>query len=831
MPKTKPEPPKDDQDTSFFESATADTINQPDLDPETLQPGRTALTNAAQAWSVFSKLRQDQRDRNDVNSQITEIFNGRAPFAESDIEGWQMNFSTLFMRGVIDKTVPVLTDYIEKAKWLTQSRLKEDSVEAETKSNKLRDLVTKAIRSWDGWRSFCSALCQELMLVGYTFAIRTDEDTPWPAHYRSDKAFVPDGTPQFAKHIQFIGIEQDFYINELTDIIQEREQAEANGWIEDAVIEAINRSMPTRDDADENTNPRRWADIVQEGNAGAAMSSGARTVKAAHLFAVETGQNGKVTHVILDRENKHEALLWKEARFDDIQDQVTLFTLDPGNGNFYSSMGLGTRLSNYSVGIDAATMNSLDQKRIAGLIPMQMDQGKTCPPPKVKAPFLYISKEATIVPRSPVPADSQDYILLIQQLIKMAEVATQQYVPSATAVGSDESGGRKTARETTVDYTREQQSVAAFVGRFAGQFAGLIESIQKALAREDSGHEAAKEFQLRALGNKKLKIDPICTPEELAEFVASPAAEVLQDLTMQESAAKLALANDPEIMQSPFIDQKRRLEMKLTAFPVPTTISSALLKPEALDPNDEAEQFAQQTGETNDIMQGASVPVSGRQNHKVHLDALVPDMLKGFDGLQQAASANPEAATGPEMGQALDHLNAGIVHGDAHVAKWEASGAPPAAIQPHKAALGMLTDKLHKFGADLMKLRQTQDQARAKQAADLQKAVPAGAGQLPGQVSQGQGQPPEPTSPADLVKMYVAPGTPQDIKRQIERDLGLQPSTEAGGNPALDPALQAPPSRILPTAPTIPPQPKGAPGTAVPQLEPAGSNGEAASPA
>lgn len=726
-------PPKDTTESSFDDSVLADSIQSPELDPKTLIAERRAIKNGLQAWSIFKRLQTDNRDRNATNAEIAERYKGRQPFDPDDIQSWQSNFPILFLAGLIDKVVPALTSFIENAKSLTQSKLKDESAEGISKSEQIQEKFTKYVRRWDGWRSFCSSLCQEICLMGYAFAIRTDEYNWRPTFYRQDEAYLPEGTPQFSQFVQVLGIKQDFLIHELTEIIQDREAAKGAKWKVDNVVEAINKSRPRGEDTDTSDNERRWVDAVREGNLGASFETGSKVVKAAHVLAIETAEKGKVTHYIVDRERENKTLLSHEMRFDSMRDVVTLFTLEPGNGKFYGSKGLGRMLVNFSVAMDVVVNETVNQLRIAGLIPIQIDTSKGSPPVKIRSPFIEINAEAKqFDPMANFPANVTAAIALIDKLQQIAEVAAQQYIPNT--LGSD-SQGSATATEKRIDYTRELQSKAAFIARFAGHFAEMIGMMQRAMCNPETNDEEAMAFQKEVLGDAKKGIKGICTEEELQEWAQSPAAEVLQDLTAQESQAKIAAANDPELIQSPLIDQKKRIEMKLEAM-LPIPLAQSLLRDDAVNPDDETEQIQKQIGETEDILDGASQPVADRDNHEIHLKWLLPDMQKGGAKLQARAQQDPQSMVNdPKIGETLDHFQTGIKHGDAHVMKWERQGGNPQQIAPYKESLAAMQKQLDDFFTSLQKMRLQQQQEKMKAAATMASQAP----QMPASAPQPNG--------------------------------------------------------------------------------------------
>lgn len=708
-----------DKDTSAQDSLEVG-INNPELD-KSLKPTVRALKDERQAWSVFSNLRDSNKTRNDIFAKIAEKINGNQPFPDQrkTAQGWKSNFSLLFLSGVLGQIVPSLTSFIENAKFLTQSKLKDESPEGQKKSEILREKFTSLMRRWPDFRSFYSSLCQELVSTGYGFVIRTDEYDWRGKFYRQDEAFVPDGTPQYSKGVQVLGVKQDFLIDEITSIIRDKEAAEAAKWDVDNTVEAINKAIPYDQltQSDTTQNPRKWEDAIREGNLGISHSAGAKIVEAAHLFAVETGEDGKVTHVILDRNAEHAKLLWHESRFDSMRDVVNLFTLEPGNGKFYSPKGIARQLVNYAIAIDNLVNRAMDNLFLAGLIVITWDPARGLPNPKIKVPFLSVHPDAKMDQKPKLQATVNEFVAAVNFVVEQAQRAVGAYLSTALTPEGQGTQADKTARQATIEYQRELQSKAAFIARFAGQWSDYVGTAQRIACNPDTNDPEAKEFRELVLGDKENGIEPVVTEEELKEWAESPAAEVLQDLTQSENQAKLAVTQgifaNPLVQR--FYDMKKVSDAGITAAMGgnPQFVKDITL-PDAMDPTSEIEGFRQQQLETEAILAGASMPVSPRDLHKTHLDQLIPDMQKGAQNLQQ----NPQQALDhPEI---LDHNHAGIVHGVAHVEEWKKQGALPQETAPYEQALSAGEQGLTQFAKQLQQMKAQQEQQKAEQEAQMQ---------------------------------------------------------------------------------------------------------------
>jgi hypothetical protein len=826
------------EDTTSFsdQSSLQDTIQSPELDPDSLKAERRAIKDAKQAWNIYSKLVSDNRDRVRTNAEIANRYKGQQPFDK--VEAWQANFPTLTLAGLVDKVVPALSGYVENAKVLTQSKLRADDPDSMRKSERAREIFTKYVRRWPGWRSFTSSLSQEDTLMGYGLAARTDEYEWRPKFYRQDEAFVPEGTPQFSDQVQVLAIKQDMLIHEATDIIKKREAAKAAGWNIDNMVEAINKARPIGEDTNTEDNERKWVDAVREGNLGVSFSSGAKVVKMAHVLAVET-DTGKVTHWIVDRERENNELFKKEDRFNSMRDIVALFTLEPGNSKFYGSKGLGRMLVNPCVAMDVVVNGLVDQLRLAGMIPILVDHSKGAVPAKLKPPFIEISAEGKpFDTMANFPGNVTAGIALINELRNIIETATQQFVPNT--LSDDSQGEKPTARQVSIDYKRELESRSSYIARFAGHLGEMIGMMQRAMFNPKTNDDEAKLARKEILGDEKENLPPIMTEEELKEWAESPASEVLQDLTMQENNAVIAAANDPELIQSPMIDQKVRTQAKVEAM-IGVAKAQAWVRPDSINPDDEKEQFRLQSMESENIMSGAKgMVVADRDNDKVHLDLLVPDLMKSIRGIAQQFNQNPVGvAHDPKLGEMLDHISTGLMHAVAHIQKWQKQGAPPQVVKPYEYAVQQIDGMIKDITQAALKVKQ--GHAQAQQQAQLQQVAqqPQGAnGATPtpppesppgGQftekvevawIAQFDKLPDEARTVLMIKSGLLTPAEKQAIDAATSGEAGAGSLPQNGSAPeVLNSAT--PPTPVQPGAPTPIPPPAAVPPSAAPERAPA----------
>lgn len=702
-------------------STSGDGVNQPDLNPQTLEVGQRAIKDGKQAWGVFSSLFQASKEREDKNARIEELYTGVQPKDPKELEdssrGWESNFPTLFMAGIIDRIFPNLVGAIDSAKYLTQASLnateKEDGLEidANKKTEYFRELITKTVRGWSGWRNFVYSLCREVVLIGYAFGVWTDEDDPMPIFAKGDTLAVPDGSPQYSKGIQIFAFKQPMLVHEFVKIIRDRESADGSGWQIDECVLTANAAMPRDPNLDKTDSPRAYTDLIREGNTGASYMTGAKTIELGHLIAVEP-ETQKCSHFIIDRNATDRLLFQRFDRYESMEDVIVPVTLEPGNGKVYGSKGAGRMISNYNVAVDAAANDAVDQVRVGGMLVCKTDsKGGMEAQIRVRKPFIIINSDFTLE-KEKLEADPEAFVALYTQLGKMAEIALGSYIPNL--MSSEQIGGDKTAREATIDYNRELQAKAAFIIRFNGQFGAIMTTIQRRLCNPDSNDPTTKEVL------KKLKEEGRFTEAEIKEIAAKPAAELAQDLSSVESQAKIAVYE--RFAGNPMVDQEKILNGCITGMTDPEYAEDVII-PDAVDPTIEAEQVRQQMVENIAIMNGASMPISPRDVHPIHNKVLIGDMQQAIPQIVQNIG---DIAQNPEH---LDHLNAGMAHGIAHANEWEKQGGPKPEIDKQRKFFDFVDTFIQEITKKIQKQKADQQQAQiAAQPPPEEAATPAGQG-------------------------------------------------------------------------------------------------------
>lgn len=709
------------------------------------KPRQRAISNGEQAFRIAEKLKTDQDARSRLEAVVDRKYNGDLPFRQQDLvnagESWRNNFSTGFMSGIIGRVIPAPVGMIDGARSLTASKLCYSYKDAEKKTEYLRDQVTKYTRNWNNWKNFQYGLWTEVVLHGGAIVANLNPYSPWPEMYRTDRAFLPVGTGQHASNIPFAALMKDYLVHEFVEFIKDKDTADAAGWDTEAAINAVNDSLPSnRGTQGDVSAPRSYEDAIREGNPGASFS-GAKVIQTYHVLAVESDTQ-KVTHYIINRQGKHEVLFQKDDRFDRMEDVITLFTLEPGNGTFYGAKGMGRMLLNMHIACEANRCLLFDQLRMAGMTIFKTDPTKSpSVQMRVRHPFLILSGDGT-VEQQQTNINVESFIQADDQLLRWAEQYVGSYISDLH--GQDQ-GPHATATEEQIRAQREQQSRIAFLSRAFGQHAELMSVIQKRLLDKETSDKCAKDLQKE---NKEYGI----TDDEIEEFLSSITSEQSQDVSTSQNQELLAAYQ--LFKDDPNFDQHKLRSMVSSAVVNSQFTKDTLLDEQGMQVN-EIEAYRAATGENEDMIQGASVPASPRDPHETHLKVHLGEIKNGLASVAQ----NPDPKVMDSLNLMLRHVE------DGHISLWEQAGGEKSQIKPYSDAANLFEKALVKVAEGSQK---TSNDQSAAQTPPPQPGTPQGAPDA----QAGQSA----VDPADFVKMYVDDGTPESIKRQIEAGLGLKPA-------------------------------------------------------
>lgn len=690
------------------QSATANPDPTQIVNPATLQ-FRRAIRDIEQAYSIAKRLIQDSAQRNAKAAAIARKYNDEQPWPPEKMkaagQGWRHNRSTGFLSSMVKRIMPPYKQAIDSARVLTSSMLREQGNKADQKNEDFRVETTKTIRRWDGWHNFTHQLILENILYGYTAGCYTDEFEWKPIFCRQDEAFFPDGCPQDGQDVPLWLKTQDFMIHELAKKLEDPEISKAVGWNIDNLVISINEAQPVNRMKGTVEDERKYQDTIRESNLGQSYTEGVKAVKGYHLFVQE--YNGKVSHILMDGRTGKE-LMTRLDRFENMEECLSLFAIEVGNGKLHGSKGAGRVLYNTHVAIEQSRNLIADHLYLSSLVVLKATgKGKNAIAIKVQHPVAILAEDYEIQ-QAKWEVNTEAFFALDRHMSQIAELQVGAFMPGQLL---DSGGEKRTASEINYVASIEKQIREGLIARFWGQFMNLEYGMQKRLCSQDNILSAMKIYRdekskirivsrkmwdflvaiqkiIRGQPNVAFKIErdqgvnkegiTLClcllrkglSPEEIYELAQCPPNEVTQDMASQlaEGIAQVSA----KYMGNPRVRQTALIRKDIAAT-VGNTIADELVIEEE-DQTEVVEAVSKQLMEITTIMAGEEMPASPRDFHEVHMDT-IQEKVKNV-----MATLTPDAVNEDSMAVA----DAILKHYDEHLNFALGAATDPASLAPRE---------------------------------------------------------------------------------------------------------------------------------------------------
>lgn len=626
-------------------------VNSPELS-DSKEPKRRSIETPAEAWQIASALEEENRERNIKNARIMAKYNAEQPYPTEKLKNeglaWKANFSTKPLGTLIDKVAPRFTSAVKGVRYLTASQLPEQIPGAHFKTEKFRREVTETARAREGWDDLISDIATENALFGFTAAAWLDKFSWLPSFYRQDEFFVPSDTKQSTGKCQAIVLKDTYLIHELFKFIEDSEAAEMAGWEVQAVIKAINSAMPDKLRSNESDPYRIYQDLIRGCSISAAYS-GAKVVTVYSVLVAEV--DGKVSQWTVNGSGEHELLLKKLDAFEDMPDAAVFFAFQKANGKLHGSKGIGREVYAMASILDRARNEVVDRLQLSGKVILSAAERDILRfKMHVHGNSILIGDQYTISQQK-IEGSVEEFFALDQFLTGLLD----QIAGSTSPKVFEQERVTKAAVELYA--ARDEERTDVIIERFMSQFARMMNTIQRRMCDPETHDADAKAMQERLL--------QFMSKEELKALAEQPAVSTVADFSERDRQQVVLLAQ--EAAGNPMYNQRELTVRKVTAM-FDAEFAEAVVLPEN-DPTEEAEQRRLQQLELLALTEGQPVPISPRDNHLIHLEALVVP-------LQSAAQAAVQDANAAIL------LTAVGTHAEQHLLTAESLGVDGKALEP-----------------------------------------------------------------------------------------------------------------------------------------------------
>ncbi len=599
--------------TGYPQNYLGSVIQSPKIDTSG-KPTQRSIRDAGMARDVIKTVIMAGRNRSIVNSRILAKYNAERPYDAYKLEaeglGWRSNFTTKPLPSMIEKVAPRFVSVVDSLKYFTNASLRNKWAGSQEKSEKFRSLITKTIRSRKGWRTLVEDIAFDNALFGHTIVAWLDEFTWFPKHFKQDESFVADGTKADPRWAQIVVLKEIYLPHELfAQISPDKEAAKDAGWDLNETRGAINRASPIqiRDRLNVGGTLETWyQNALRELTIGASYMAGSSVIVVYTLLAREV--SGKVSHYRLAGPEMA-SIFSREDQFSSMEDCVTFFTFQKGNGTLHGSKGVGRDIYEMAGMIDRTRNEVVDRLIMSGKTLVQGDIRR------IHTFKMSVVGNTVIVPsgwnvlEQKMDGNVDGFIKLDAYFKSIVnELIGSTSTPQPGMGGED----MRSPAAWNLLAAREEESRDVRITRFLAQFTDMIQTMQKRLCDSETVEEDAKAMQKELLET--------LTREEIDELAKQPVAETVKDLTPLQR--QLVVSISQEKRGNPLYNQ-RQLELEDLSARLNSDFAGRVLLADN-DPTEQAEQSRQQQLELTLLAHGQAVPVSPRDNHLMHLQVLMP---------------------------------------------------------------------------------------------------------------------------------------------------------------------------------------------------------------
>lgn len=631
--------------------------------------------------TMLKELETTYTRRHEVASKLLDKLNEERPHDPVALRragmAWRSNFTTRPLNTLVGRVIGRLTNAVERSRYLTTAQLPKSVEDYRRKSELFQGEITSFVRGDPRWSDLVQDLATQTALFGSDVAIWLSEDE-WLPESGGQKVFLPANTRTVAREANVVVLKWPHPPHEVFAMLTKAlavtppdqppaeaaqtsaEDAELPGddvrpakprlvgdprWNLEELVEAINGALPSTLASQQAGSAGGEVQLMISEMRRSLMSYSTATadkvVTLYHIFVREI--TGKVTYLIYD--SGHRELFRHEDYKEGMEQLVAFFSFErPANKTMAASKGVGRIAYAMASVLDRARNDTVDRLQMGGKVLIQGPENQLARfRMHVIGGAMVIGSDWQPVQQIKLETNIEESIALDNYLRALLDDMSGSVSPKVIQ------GERVTAAQINLLAGREDERSDEIVLRFLSHLGRMMTQIQMRIFKSnDPRVDDMKQRLLQAM--------PI---EELEMLIRQPAVSTVMAYTEAERQAIVAAC--VEGRNNPMYDQYAVEREKLAA-QVGPDLADRLLLPQN-DPTMVAEQTRMQLLESDLLLNGQDVPVSPRDNHEIHLQAMVPL-------LQQLGGALSTAPDGPGL------FAVASAHAMQHAQMLQASGKP-----------------------------------------------------------------------------------------------------------------------------------------------------------
>lgn len=413
-------------------------------------PPADRFRDVGQAYSAYKEMRQGDRLSAMNRIRYEMKLAGEPPYSPAEMKKYGLataaNVNFGFMEDALTAASAPYEDLVDGSEVLLRLPTKYgfDTSEKQAWQSVMEAEFTALITDDDGFDYQLAELVRQFNLHGIAVPFFEDRlGISWQTT-ETGNFLLPRDCRASTKSIDLACCVREYLPHQLFECIENRQEAEEEGWNIEATRIAIKAATPGVDWYDD---WEKWVEQWKNNDYGMSYGGRSSVTRIVHMWVVQRKGNAKVQHLMFQADGSGKDFIFKSKKLaNSLGESFTIFTDGVGvNGKYHGIRGIGYKLYAIIKEMDELWSSFIDATRQAGKIFIQpKSEGASKNLALVEwGNYLLLPPNANFIPRD-IPNYGQNIIPGLNLLQQLLASKTGQW---STQGAFDQKKAEQTAKE------------------------------------------------------------------------------------------------------------------------------------------------------------------------------------------------------------------------------------------------------------------------------------------------------------------------------------------------------------------------------------------------
>lgn len=571
------------------------------------------------AYSIFTKLKKENRERENAFALIENQLGGGRPFDPAKLaetgQSWRCNVNFGDAASALEQALVSYWRLLHDTTDLLAVEIHDDHPDRDRWAQTLQYNYNRFIEDWgDEYVRNYLLFSRNHLVTGVGSVLFRDMDSPRWEVIRTGGVLVPNRALASSSKQEMVCIEQELTISDLWEKIRTPQAVKASalrGWQEKPIRELLYRALNRGQESRSDTDLLKIEDDIR--NKSFQLSAENGPIQVFHMFVQEW--DGKVTHLIMATDRQDVGFLFDDHhtafRAKAMSEAIALVFFEVGNGLFHGVRGFGHKNYQTSNIQNRLKNRMVDRTMVEGLNFKDKGEGNRSTIPITQmGGFNILPNDLEQIPSYPGTSSIPNALAMVQDTISWNNA---RYRDQSQQVANTE-----TATQARILANLQSQVDVSNATLYLKQFAKNIMAVQLTrMMRQGNTDGDAKLFRERCLKDGAIPKEAFHGMELTVRTGADPGKS---SASVQFEMANTLL----QLQGNPYIDRHAATEA-LVEYGAGTGSVKRFVKPEDQLEDSGSQRLA--ILENTSLGDGIPVPAVQGDNHPEHIQVHMEPLL------------------------------------------------------------------------------------------------------------------------------------------------------------------------------------------------------------